>query len=88
MTLRSFRRTRAGVRRPVGGAVRPIGAPLLDDGGNLVGIEMGERDDLPDRLPALSLSRIKSFLAADLPAQPCASPKAAAMVQITAAFEK
>jgi hypothetical protein len=64
------------------------GAPLVDQAGNLVGIETSDRDDAPAHLPALSLARIKAFLANDLPGQPCANSRAAAVVQITAAFER
>jgi hypothetical protein len=64
------------------------GAPLLDGGGRLVGIEMAERDDVKDRLPALPPARIKAFLAENLPAQPCATSGEAAVVQITASFER
>ena len=64
------------------------GAPLLDTAGHLVGIEMADRDDLRDRLPALSPAQIKAFLATDLPAQECATSNNAAVVQITASFER
>jgi tetratricopeptide (TPR) repeat protein len=64
------------------------GAPLLDAGGNLVGVEMANRDDAMERLPALPLGAVKAFLAADAPGQPCANPQVAAVVQITATFEK
>jgi tetratricopeptide (TPR) repeat protein len=64
------------------------GAPLLNDAGEVVGIEMGDRDDPYDRLPALSFKKIKEYLAQDAPAQPCGSPRSAAVVQITAYFEK
>lgn len=64
------------------------GAPLLDATGDLVGVEMAEREDLLDKLPALPLKSILSFLAADLPTQPCANPKSAAVVQVTGTFER
>jgi hypothetical protein len=64
------------------------GAPLLDGKGQLVGIEMADRDDQRDRVPALPFTRIRTFLAGDLPAQPCATSNAAAVVQITASFER
>jgi tetratricopeptide (TPR) repeat protein len=64
------------------------GAPLLDETGNLVGIEMGDREDLRDRLPALPFGRIQSFLASDAPTQRCATSNTAAIVQITASFER
>ena len=64
------------------------GAPLLDTTGRLVGIEMADRDDLRDRLPALPPARIKAFLAQGLPTQPCATSDNAAVVQITASFER
>jgi hypothetical protein len=64
------------------------GAPILDDGGSVVGIEIGDRDDPYDRLPALSFKKIKEFLAADAPAQPCGNPRQAPVVQIIASFEK
>jgi hypothetical protein len=64
------------------------GAPLLDESGNLVGIEMGDREDVRDRLPALPLGRILAFLGGDAPQQRCATSNAAAVVQITASFER
>jgi hypothetical protein len=64
------------------------GAPILDDGGSVVGIEIGDRDDPYDRLPALSFKKIKEFLAADAPTQPCGNPRQAPVVQIIASFEK
>jgi hypothetical protein len=64
------------------------GAPLLDTTGNLVGIEMGDRDDLRDRLPALPFAQIRAFLANDAPPQPCATSNTAPIVQITASFER
>jgi hypothetical protein len=64
------------------------GAPLLDEAGNLVGVEMGDREDQRDRLPALAFSKIKAFLAGDAPAQACATSSAAAIVQIAASFER
>ena len=64
------------------------GAPILNDGGEVVGIEMGDRDDPYERLPALSFKKIKEFLAADAPAQSCGNPRAAPIVQIIASFEK
>jgi hypothetical protein len=64
------------------------GAPLLDEAGNVVGVEMGDREDQRDRLPALAFGRIKAFLAGDAPAQACATSNAAAIVQITASFER
>jgi hypothetical protein len=64
------------------------GAPLLDGSGNCVGIELADREDLTDRLPALAFDKIKSFLAADAPAQPCGNPGSALVVQITASFER
>ncbi|HEY7119963.1 MAG TPA: trypsin-like peptidase domain-containing protein, partial [Tepidisphaeraceae bacterium] len=64
------------------------GSPLLDTSGNLVGIELGDREDLYDRLPALSATKIQGFLGGDAPAQPSGNPGAAAVVQITAAFER
>ena len=67
---------------------RLAGAPLLDAAGDLVGVEMAERDDLTDRLPALSLDKVRAFLGSDLPGQPCANPKAAAVVQVTGSFER
>jgi hypothetical protein len=64
------------------------GAPILDSTGDLVGIEMADRDDLLDKLPALSLKSVRDFLAADLPTQPCANPKSAPVVQVTGTFER
>jgi hypothetical protein len=65
------------------------GAPLIDAlNGSLVGIELGDRDDLQERLPALSFGKIKAFLADDAPPQPCINPQSAAVVQITASFER
>ena len=64
------------------------GSPILDDGGSVVGIEIGDRDDPYDRLPALSFKKIREFLAADAPTQPCGNPRQAPVVQIIASFEK
>jgi hypothetical protein len=64
------------------------GAPLLDSVNNLVGVEVGDRDDLTERLPAIGFAKVKSFLGADGPTQPCGNPQAAAIVQITASFER
>lgn len=64
------------------------GAPLLDGAGDLVGVEMAEREDLTDKLPALSVKAVRAFLANDLPGQPCGNPKAAAVVQVTGSFER
>jgi len=64
------------------------GAPLLDDTAALIGIEMGDRDDPRDRLPALPFETIKAFLAADLPARPSPAAGSGVIVQITASFEK
>jgi hypothetical protein len=64
------------------------GAPVLDSAGDLVGVEMAEREDLLDKLPALSLKAVRGFVGSDLPGQPCANPKGAAVVQVTGTFER
>jgi hypothetical protein len=64
------------------------GAPLLDSAGDLVGVEMADREDLTTQLPALSLKAVRGFLGRDLPGQPCGNPHAAAVVQVTGSFER
>jgi hypothetical protein len=39
-------------------------------------------------LPALAFGKIRAFLAGDAPAQVCATSNVAAIVQITASFER
>jgi S1-C subfamily serine protease len=67
---------------------RLAGAPLLDSNGDLVGVEMADREDLSTQLPALSLKAVRAFLGSDLPGQPCGNPRAAAVVQVTGSFER
>jgi hypothetical protein len=65
------------------------GSPVVDPAaGNLVGLVTAKREDPADRLPAAPFDKIKTFLGPDLPRQPCATPKSAPIVQITAAFER
>jgi hypothetical protein len=85
---RSLKPTDEGWKISLSKHPRLPGAPLLDSGGNVVGIEMGDRDDLYSSLPALSFNKIKAFLGADAPTQLCGNSNAAAIVQITAAFER
>ncbi|MDB5319784.1 MAG: hypothetical protein JWN40_1415 [Phycisphaerales bacterium] len=88
ITGKALKPTEEGWKVALNKHPRLPGAPLLDEGGNLVGIEMGDRDDLRDRLPALPFGRIQAFLGADAPGQRCATSNAAAIVQITASFER
>jgi hypothetical protein len=67
---------------------RLAGAPLLDSNGDLVGVEMADREDLTTQLPALSLKTVRAFLGNDLPGQPCGNPRAAVVVQVTGSFER
>jgi hypothetical protein len=64
------------------------GAPLLNDAGDLVGVEMAEREDLTEKLPALSMKAVRGFMGGELPGQLCGNPKAAAVVQVTGTFER
>jgi hypothetical protein len=47
---------------------RLAGAPLFDAAGALCGVVAAERDDPAAKLPAVSASQIRAFLAADAPA--------------------
>ncbi len=55
---------------------RLAGAPLLDAGNAVVGVVIAQRDDLAQKLPAVSVTELRSFLegANAMPAQACANP--------------
>jgi tetratricopeptide (TPR) repeat protein len=63
------------------------GAAVLDKGGNLVGLALGDRDTVASLIPAVTADQIRTFLGADVPKAACANPDPSLVMQLTASHE-